>query len=511
VPSPASEIYGCLLARFGGTEPPDWLRRWLERGLAGVLLFAGNISSPDQLRSLTAQLREHNPDVLIAADEEGGIVTRVEAASGSSYPGNAALGAIGDPGLTRGVAVSIGAMLADGGVNLNLAPVADLDANPAGPVIGVRSFGADAGRVAAHTAAFVRGLQDSGVAACAKHFPGHGRAGADSHLELPTVDATLAELRDTDLLPFRAAVDAGVKAVLTAHVLFPAIDDVPATLSSRLLGGVLRDELGFGGVIVTDALGMAAIGDGADSAAGAVAALGAGADLLCLAADEAAQRRARDALMAAIAAGELSGNRVAEAAARIRALASWAVSPDRALDRDRALDQERNGQPDRAAGQDLGLEAAARALLVDGADVPLRQPPLVLDAGGRMSVQLEDHAASLLGVLSGMLPGTAGVRITGPADLTGLEQRIAAAAGRPLVVVVRDAHRQQWQRDLLRTALGIRPDVLVVGTGTTHDRGLAGRAYLGTRGASRASLLAAASLLTGRPVVRTHGDSVNVS
>jgi beta-N-acetylhexosaminidase len=165
VTSPASEIYGCLLARFEGTEPPDWLRRWLDRGLAGVLLFAGNISSPDQLRSLTAQLREHNPDVLIAADEEGGIVTRVEAASGSSYPGNAALGAIGDPGLTRGVAVSIGAMLADGGVNLNLAPVADLDANPAGPVIGVRSFGADAGRVAAHNAAFVRGLQDSGVAA----------------------------------------------------------------------------------------------------------------------------------------------------------------------------------------------------------------------------------------------------------------------------------------------------------------------------------------------------------
>ena len=488
-------IYGCLLARFDGTELPDWLRHWLDRGLAGVLLFAGNITGQDQLRSLTARLREHNPDVLIAADEEGGIVTRVEAASGSSYPGNAALGAIDDPDLTRRVAASIGALLAGGGINLNLAPVADVDANPAGPVIGVRSFGAGPARVAAHTAAFVAGLQDdAGVAACAKHFPGHGRAGTDSHLELPVVDATLAELRAADLLPFRAAIEAGVKSVLTAHVLFPAIDDMPATLSGRLLRGVLRDELGFDGVIVTDALGMAAIGDAADSAAGAVAALRAGADLLCLPAEEAAQWRARDALTQAIAVGELSEGRVAEAAARISALASWAASPDRTGDSpDRAGD--RPPDPD----LELGSAAAARALLVDGVRVPLGQPPLVLDAGGRMSVQLEDQAASLFGVLRGLLPGTTGARITGPDDLTGLEQQIGAAAGRPLVVVVRDAHRQQWQRDLLRTALRLRPDALVVGTGTTHDRDLAGRAYLGTRGASRASLLAAASLLAGRP------------
>jgi beta-N-acetylhexosaminidase len=492
--SAPSEIYGCLLARFDGTALPDWLRRWLDRGLAGVLLFAGNISGPDQLRSLTAQLREHNPDVLIAVDEEGGIVTRVEAAAGSSYPGNAALGAIDDPGLTRHVALSIGAMLADGGINLNLAPVADLDANVANPVIGVRSFGAEPLRVAAHTAAFVTGLQDSGVAACAKHFPGHGRAGADSHLELPTVTATLTELRDTDLLPFRAAVDAGVKSVLTAHVLFPAIDDVPATLSRRLLRGVLRNELGFDGVVVTDALGMAAIGDGAASAAGAVAALRAGADLLCMAPEEAAQRRARDALAAALAAGELSKERVAEATARIGVLASWAASPERALDRIRSRQLEEASSPD------LGLEAAARALLVDGAETPLDRPPFVLDAGGRMSVQLEDRAASLLGVLRGILPATTGVRIMGPEDLAQLEQQISAAAGRPLVVVVRDAHRQPWQHELLTTALRLRPDAVVVGTGTLHDRDLAGRAYIGTRGASRASLLAAARLLTGRPV-----------
>ena len=165
------ELDGCLLARFPGTQPPDWLRRWLDDGLGGVLLFATNITGPVQLRALTAALREHNPAVLVAADEEGGIVTRVEARTGSSYPGNAALGAAGDPGLTRRVAASIGAMLAAGGINLDLAPVADIDSNPANPIIGVRSFGSDPGMVAAHTAVFVEGIQSHLVAACASTSP----------------------------------------------------------------------------------------------------------------------------------------------------------------------------------------------------------------------------------------------------------------------------------------------------------------------------------------------------
>ena len=208
-----SDLDGCLLARFAGRQPPDWLRRWLDDGLGGVLLFASNIAGPQQLRALAAELRSHNPRVLIAADEEGGGVTRLEARTGSSYPGNAALGAVDDTGLTGRVAASIGAILAEGGVNLALAPVADLDAHPANPIIGVRSFGAEPGRVAAHTAAFVTGLQSHHVAACAKHFPGHGRADADSHLSLPVVGASLRDLRRTDLVPFRAAIDAGVRAV----------------------------------------------------------------------------------------------------------------------------------------------------------------------------------------------------------------------------------------------------------------------------------------------------------
>jgi beta-N-acetylhexosaminidase len=481
------DLNGCLLARFRGPSAPAWLLKWLDDGLAGVVLFAENITGAEQVRSLVSELRAHNPRALVAADEEGGIVTRMEAAVGSSFPGNAALGAVDDLAATSRVARGIGAMLAASGLNLELAPVADVASNPDNPVIGVRSFGADPERVAAHTAAFVTGVQACGVAACAKHFPGHGRTGVDSHLELGSVTASLAELADSDLVPFRAAIAAGVRTVMTAHVRFPAVDDKPATISRRWLTEVLRGELGFAGVIITDALDMAAIGDSAESAAGAVGALAAGADLLCLSAGRAAQQRAVSALEAAVADGSVSRRRIAEAAERVQALADWA----------------RPARPALVPDPEVGRCLARRSLVIAGSAGVLPAPPYVLDAGGRMSVQLEDSAASLLGLLRDRLPGTEGVRLTVPAgeaddaDLTGLDSWLAAAAGRPLVLVVRDAHRRPWQRELLRRALAARPDAVVVGTGTAHDRELARSAYLGTLGASRVSLTAAADLLAG--------------
>ena len=168
---------------------PDWVRRRLADGLGGVVLYAWNVESREQLRALTAELRSEREDLVVAIDEEGGDVTRLEAATGSSYPGNAALGVVDDVELTERVAASLGAELADAGVNLDFAPVADVNTNPQNPVIGIRSFGSDAELVARHVAAFVRGLQRAGVAACAKHFPGHGDTSVDSHLALPLVDS----------------------------------------------------------------------------------------------------------------------------------------------------------------------------------------------------------------------------------------------------------------------------------------------------------------------------------
>src|SRR5882672_3109876 len=201
----------CIFPGARGVSAPDWLRREVADGLGGVVLFSRNVRDRAQLARLTEGIRAERTDVLVGIDEEGGDVTRLEAGSGSSYPGNLALGAADDVELTERVAASIGAELAGVGVNLDLAPVADVNTNPRNPVIGVRSFGSDPGLVARHVGAFVTGLQGRGVVACAKHFPGHGATEADSHLELPTVRAGLDELRREELVPFRAAIAAGVR------------------------------------------------------------------------------------------------------------------------------------------------------------------------------------------------------------------------------------------------------------------------------------------------------------
>ncbi len=516
-PTAVTDLDACVLARFPGTVVPDWLLRWLDDGLGGVVLFAGNIAGPGQLRSLTAQLRGRRPDLLIAVDEEGGDITRLEARTGSSYPGNLALGAGGDASVTRAVAAGIGAMLATEGINLDLAPVADVDASPANPIVGVRSFGSAPAQVAEHVAAFIAGLQGGGIAACAKHFPGHGAAEADSHLVLPVIRRSLAQLRECDLVPFRAAIAAGVQTIMTAHVVFPDVDDRPATLSHRWLTDVLRGELGFGGVIITDALGMSAIDASVGCARGAVLALTAGADLLCMPADPDAQRACRAALAAAAGDGRIPRERIAEAAARIRALAAVAgeaSGPGRA-----------NGSgttPAATVLPDASLSAAAarRALVVDVTGVPLRHAPYVLDAGGRASTLLEDTAGSLLHVLREREPGVSGIRLAdpvpalgakepeelvlaaspdGPVSRADLDAMLGAAAGRPVVVVVRDAQRQPWQRRLVGHVRAARPDALIVGTGTTRDHALAPGRYLGTRGSARPNLAAAADVLLGAP------------
>ncbi len=263
---------------FVGITPPGWMLHRAQH-LGGVCLYARNVTGPDQLAALNQRLHEQNPGLVIGIDEEGGDVTRLEARAGSSYPGNLALGAVDDVALTRAVARSMGAELALAGVDLDLAPVADVNSNAANPVIGVRAFGAEPALVARQTAAWVEGLQASGVAACVKHFPGHGATSLDSHLALPAVDD---DPHDGALEPFQAAFAAGARAVMSAHIVVRAVDSIPATVSRRIMTTVLRDELGFDGLAVSDGLEMRAISDGVGLADGAVLALAAGCDLLCI-------------------------------------------------------------------------------------------------------------------------------------------------------------------------------------------------------------------------------------
>ena len=470
----------CMLPGLPGPTLDDVTRRWLDDGLGGLVLFAANVVSPEQLSHLTRDIHAAGDTVLIAADEEGGDVTRVHHATGSSTPGNSALGAVNDLVLTREVARTIGHDLRSVGVDWDLAPDVDVNTNPANPVIGTRAFGDDPEAVAAHGAAYIAGLRDAGILSCAKHFPGHGDTHVDSHFGLPRVDADI----EAHLVPFRAAVDAGVDSILTAHIVFPAWDpDYPATLSRRLVTDLLRGELGYDGLVLTDSMTMQAVATTYGLAEGGVLALLAGVDMICVNAAVQSQLAIRDAIVAAARSGRLPLDRLAEAAGRVRALADRTSGATESLP---------------VHGVAAGARAAAAALFVSGLTLPLPSSPYVVElAGPRRGV--DSDAGSLLAALQAVDPGSDGVRLRdGAATEEALRTAVVAGHGRPLLAVVRDALRSEYQADAIRLLRSLRPDVALVGVGGTYDVELAGPGgYLGTRGAAAANLAAAARALRG--------------
>jgi beta-N-acetylhexosaminidase len=466
----------CIVASFPGLEAPEWVLREIDGGLGGICLFGYNVSEPGQLAALTASLRAVRGDLLLGIDEEAGDVTRLESARGSSYPGNGALGAVDDLGLTERVAEAVGADLRAVGVNLDFAPVADVNVNPANPVIGIRSFGGNQELVARHVAAFVRGLQRQGVAACAKHFPGHGSTEADSHLELPVVTGDVSD----GLLPFRAAIDADVQAIMTAHVLVPTLDEAPATLSAKIITQLLRDELGYRGLVLADALEMRAISETVGVGRGAVLALAAGIDAVLMGHDldrEAVATVHRE-LLAAVAAGDLPEERLREAAGRVAQAGAWAASAPA------------GGPVDREAG----LEAARRALHVEG-DLQLGDRATVVELRPRANIAAGEALHSLGEVLAERELDTRQLVLdeatAQPAHVPGIDN-----AGE-LVVVVRDAHRHHWMRDLAERL----PSAVIVEVGLPLWRPARSRGYAATYGGSRVSYEALADRLLDRDLV----------
>lgn len=465
----------CFLVGMAGTSPDADFSDWVASGLGGVILFAGNIVDRSRVSQLCATLRATGSELLVAVDEEGGDITRLHARDGSPTPGNLALGAVDDPELTRDIAHGIGTDLRAANINLNLAPTVDVNTNPNNPVIGTRSFGADPELVARHTVAYIRGLHDAGIAACAKHFPGHGDTDLDSHHALPVISGDL----EPHLVPFKAAIDAGVDAILTAHIVYPGLDEQPATLSPRVLTGLLRDELGFAGAIITDSLSMAAIAERVGLAEGAVLALSAGADLLCMNSSPGQQRQVRDSVVEAVRAGRIPMARIREAAARVRRLAA---------PRSAGTEQPRHRWD----------AATARGALYLDAPLPLPDAPYVIELA-QPRLGIEPSAASLLEILRTRAPGTDGIGYRDAAAGVDPKAAIAAAGGRPLVLVVKDAHRNPDQRAVLSAIRAERPDALVVGTGTTADAQLAPGHYVGTRGAATGNLRTAAEVLAAGP------------
>lgn len=333
-----------LMPGFEGFTAPAWLAEAFNAGLESACIYGSNVQDREQLRSLGRELRAIAPTAILAIDEEGGEVTRLSYLEGSPYPGAAVMGRIDDESYSEQIGRRVAREILTAGFNLALGPVADVNSNPMNPVIGTRSFGATSGLAARHVAAWVRGLEGQGAIACPKHFPGHGDTGEDSHLALPSVSADAALLAQRDLPPFSAAFAAGARTVMTSHIVLTEIDPAqPATFSSRILQDMLRGELGFTGVIVSDALDMKGASGEIGIPEAAVRAISAGCDLLCVGVDMTAEdvREIVAHLTQAVADGRLSRERLADAATRVRALAGQAqVAPGVAGSADGAMPRE---------------------------------------------------------------------------------------------------------------------------------------------------------------------------
>ncbi|MGQ9887286.1 MAG: beta-N-acetylhexosaminidase [Aggregatilineales bacterium] len=497
-----------LFAGFEGLTPPDYILEWLAAGrIGGVILFSRNVASPAQLADLTAACRAAAArPLLIAVDQEGGRVARLRTAAGfSESPGALALGAADSEALAERVSAALAAELRALGINWNLAPVVDI-AHRENPVIGTRALGSDPARVGALAAAQIRGFQAHGVAATAKHFPGHGNTPLDTHVAGARVDAPLAALWERDLAPFRAAVAAGVDAVMVAHVTFTALDDQrPATLAPAVVQGLLRERIGYDGLVCTDCMEMRAVRDCYGAGESAVLAALAGSDVIFFSHTRAYQEEAYAALLAAARSGRLPAERVQAAAGRVQAL-----SARRAVEEAIGLDVI--GSPPHLA---LMREAArAGTVLLRAGDnlLPLRPADgrsvaLVEFASHLESEALERGAdTSLAQLLRARLPQLACAALPPPragdwpaADAALARARQLAASADLLVLATRSAHL--WPDELARAQALIEaaPRAVLVCLASPYDAALPGAdAVICTCGDSAPSLEAAADALLGR-------------
>jgi beta-N-acetylhexosaminidase len=392
--------------------------------------------------------------------------------------------------LTQAVYQALGADLAALGINVDLAPSVDVNTATDNPVIGTRSFGSDTDLVARHAAAAVTGLQAAGVAACAKHFPGHGSTRTDTHDTTAMVDVPLRLLARRDLPPFQAAIAAGVRAIMPGHLRVPELTgDLPASLSAAALTGLLRGELGFTGVIISDALEMRAVSGPFGIPEAAVLAVAAGTDLICLGRDQdqPAYLAVRDGLVAAVAAGRLPAARLEEAAGRVTELRAWTAAQHL------AAANPADGHS-LANGVDVGLTAARRAVRVTGRPARPLSRPVLIEVVPPVSIVIGPVPWGL----ADWVPADSIVRVEADSAASDLaaaaDAGLAAAAGRPLVIVVRDAHRYPGARDLVTRLLAARPDAVVVEMGLPIWQPPRG-GYVATYGAARSSGLAAAEIL----------------
>ncbi|MFH1038316.1 MAG: beta-N-acetylhexosaminidase [PVC group bacterium] len=502
-----------LMVGFEGQSLNARLRRYiLEWRVGGVILFGRNIRGAGQVSGLCRELGALRREVadsplLIAVDQEGGTVARLREGM-TAFPGNLALGFAGSPEDAHRQGLITGRELRRQGITINLAPVLDLYSPEGSHSLGLRSLGGDPERVASLGSALIRGMQAGGIAATAKHFPGKGAARRDSHQELPVIRTPARVIRRRDLAPFRAAVEAGVEAVMTSHAAYPALDGGrirPATLSRPVLTGLLRDEFHFRGVLISDDLGMGAVGAAGAADEAALTALRAGVDMLLLCHSPSARERTFRLLHKSGAADREVGERIRESRERIAALKARLPLP---------------GVPPPGGEDDFAFRIARGAVSAErisgkGFAAGKKRPFLLVWFEPERTVEVGDRAAASGGPAApfraaGLAPGIINLPLRPSPEERA--RALAAAAGElPVVITACDAYRFPEQRELIGALLERRPDAVLAVVRDPRDAKLFPRAgtVLITRGPGPLSVRALAEVLAGRvkPVRENHGSS----
>ena len=504
------QIGQTLMVGFAGTSAPREVIELIQRYRVGnIILFSRNVRDAEQVRKLTQSLQKaareagHAFPLLIAIDQENGIVQRLGEAA-TLFPGNMALGAIGSEGVATEVALATGRELKALGINMNLAPVVDVNNNAANPVIGVRSFGEDPRLVARLGSAMVKGYSDAGVIACLKHFPGHGDTAVDSHLSLPLIPHALERLEAVELAPFRSGIEAGAESVMIAHVAFPALtrdEALPATLSSAIIQGLLREKLGYRGVILSDCLEMQAISDTFGTESASVMALQAGIDLMLVSHTFTRQQGSFTAIREAALTGELSAQVVQRAAERVlhlkaRYLAWDNVPPD--------IDYAAHAQL-----QDRAYELSTTLVRNEDALLPLRlkaEERIVIVSPPRNTMTMvEDRFYSdemLLGIMQQYSDNANILPVASEDDYWKLldEER----KNDIFIVATVNAHLDEKQADVMRLLIASKRRVIGIAVRNPYDLQAFPQlpTYLATYEYTRPALAAAARVIFGEREAR---------
>jgi len=448
-----------LALSFSGTSLDGETRSRLEEiKPGGLILYGKNVESLSQVRSLLSCIRETvrlDLPLMVAVDQEGGTVARIRG-HGADFPGNMALGATGDPGLAERQGFIMGRQLKSLGIDLDYAPVVDVNSNSSNPIIGVRSFGDDVAVVSSMGASMIKGFSRAQMGCSAKHFPGHGDVDIDSHLGLPVLDRSLDSMRALEFPPFRSAVEAGVPAVMTAHIVVPSLTgELPATLSPEAIS-LLREELGFEGVVLSDSMGMRAISNGWGVPDAVVMALKAGVDFVLLGADPAfppeGHREVRDRIVEAVRSGELDKARLDDAVERIL---RWKDDMGLSSGEDR---------PDWVDGSALAEEIASRSVTLIRSDGP---PPL--RKGDHVTLIWPEKKAVAAEIL---LRRLSDLGVSGSIELFGgrtvPDVNVDEIRG-PVLMGCYDLVRDEPSVSFLRRILEERPDCVSLAMKTPYD------------------------------------------